>query len=159
MVEDREPTVTLLSTNTPFEADAIAAALQARGVNAQVILASNAAMWGGALGQAQLVVLASQEAAARRSLEEIQAEVSQIDWDKVDLGDEPPNLRLSEATRAKRWMRTVMVILVPVGLGILALGVDRGDRMIQLLGGLLVCTSIVMACSIYLSPESEDQER
>ncbi|MBY0261250.1 MAG: DUF2007 domain-containing protein [Phycisphaerales bacterium] len=151
--------MTLLSTNTPFEADAIAAALQARGVNAQVILASNAAMWGGALGQAQLVVLASQEAAARRALEEIQAEVSQIDWDKVDLGSEPPNLRLSEATRTKRWMRTMMVVLVPVGLGLLALGVDRGDRTIQLLGGLLVFTSIAMAASIYLSPESDDQER
>ncbi len=158
MVEDREPTVTILSTNTPFEADAVAAALRARGVNAQVILAANAAMWGGALGQAQLVVLASEEAAARRSLEEIKAEVSQIDWDNVDLGEEPPNLRLSETTRTKRWMRTLMVVLVPIGLGVLALGVDRGDRMIQMLGGLLVCTAIAMACSLYLGPEKDDAE-
>lgn len=158
MVEDREPTVTLLSAKTPFEGEAIAAALRDRGVNAQVILSANAAVWGGALGLAQVVVLASEESTARRVLEEIKAEVSQIDWDKVDLGDEPPNLRLSEATRARRWMRTLMIVLVPIGLMILALGVDRGDRMIQLLGGLLIFTAIAIGCSIYLGPEKDDEE-
>jgi hypothetical protein len=158
MDDDREPTVTLLSTRTPFEADAIVAALQARGVNAQVILASNAAMWGGALGYAQIVVLASQEAPARKALEDLKAEVSQIDWDNVDLGDDPADLRLSDAQRTRRFTRTLMVIFVPIGLLLLAWGVDRNDRFIQIFGGLLIAMSMAMGCYLFLGPGRDDEE-
>jgi hypothetical protein len=157
MISDNEPTVTLLNCRNSFEADTIAQALQARGINAQPIDSANAGIWLGVnnLSQAKIVVLASDEPAARRALEEIKSEVSTIDWSTIDVGDESEGVRLTEAARTRRWMWTLLVVLVPIGLFILAYGMQRSDRMIQLLGGVLIATSIALGLGA-MSPDKTD---
>lgn len=158
MTSDNEPTVTLLNCRTSFEAEAIAHALRSRGVNAQTVDSANAGIWLGMnnVSQPKIVVLAHDEARARRALEEIKSEVSEIDWSTVDVGDEAEGVRLTEAARTRRWMWTLLVILVPIGLFILALGLQRGDRMIQLLGGVLLATSLALALGA-MSPEKDSE--
>ena len=146
MSHEQEPTIELVTTRTAFEADSIAAGLRARDIDARVYDTASASVWGGApqLSAVKVVVLASQEAAARRAMEEMKAESTSIDWDAVDVGDEAEGVRMTEAAKARRWMWTLVVLLVPVGLAILALGIDRGDGMIKMLGGILVISALVM---------------
>lgn len=147
MSHENEATIELIRTRTAFEADSIAAALKARGIDARVIGTAGAAVWGGApqLSAVKILVLQSQEAQAQRALEELKSESSSIDWDAVDVGDESEGVRLTEAAKSRRWMWTLVCVMVPVGLAILALGIDRGDSMIKMLGGMLVTSAVVMA--------------
>ena len=157
MAHDHEATVTIAQTRSIFEADTIAAALRSRGVDARVMNAATNAVWGGMFTPAAVMVLASEEAAARLALEEIKSEVSQIDWEQAVI-EEPGagegRSVLREPSRARQWMWTLVVILVPAGLFVLSYGVNRSDPAIQAIGGTLVLCALVMGAYLMM-PERE----
>jgi Putative prokaryotic signal transducing protein len=157
MFEDRERTSPVASTRTVFEAEAIAAALQARGINARVVDAANAALWSGTFGGAKVIVLEHDKSAAAEALRELRTERDSIDWDQVDVGAPGPDKREGESTRQqrehRRWSWTAAVLLMPIGFMLLAAGAGRGDPLLQMLGGALLVGSLVIAGYLFL-PES-----
>jgi membrane protein YdbS with pleckstrin-like domain len=73
----------------------------------------------------------------------------------VDLGSDEEARKLIQVSRTNRWIWTIAVLMVPIGLFVLAFGVDRGDPIIKVVGGTLLLTAIVMA--VYkLFPERKD---
>jgi hypothetical protein len=147
MSADQERTVVIAETRTAFEAETIAGALRERGVDARVLDAATTQAWGMAISGVsgvKVVVLGHEVEAARLAMEEIRVESASIDWDAVDLGSDPNVERLGQVSRSRRWVWTVMLLLVPAGFSVLTMGVNRGDPMVQALGGVLLAAAIVM---------------
>lgn len=148
----------IAETRTAFEAETIAAALRERGVDARVFDGATAQAWGMAIkgvSGPKVVVLEHHAEAARKALEEVRAESASIDWDAVDLGDDPSVQRLTQVSRSRRWVWTVMMLLVPIGFVVLTLGVQRGDSMVKILGGVLLAAALVMGINQMLPERRE----
>ena len=58
------------------------------------------------------------------------------------------------ASRTRRWVWTVAIILVPIALFILSYASSRNDRILQIMGGTLLGTALVMIV-IQLFPTKE----
>jgi hypothetical protein len=149
MAGEDDRSALIATTQTAFHAETIAAALRDRGIEARVADAGTSLPWGGVDvspkgGGVHVVVRERDRDEAIRALEQVREESASIDWDAVDLGSDPTVERLVHTSRTRRWMWTVAVILVPIGLFILSYGIDHGDRIVQILGGTLLGTSIVM---------------
>ncbi len=147
MTAEQEKTVVIALAPNSFLAETIAGALRERGIDARVLDGATTQAWGmpmGTQGGVKVVVLEHEREAAELALSEIRVESSSIDWDSVDVGEDEAG-KLAQHSRARRWMWTVAVLLVPVALFVLAFGVDRGDATIKLLGGTLLATALVLA--------------
>lgn len=142
--------VVLLETKTDFEAEAIAAALNGRGIAARTADTASAVVLASSVVKAKVMVPGHQETLARQVLDEIRAEMTNIDWDTMDLGPEDSTPQMQTARRGRRIIATVCVILVPVGLAVLAIGSQRHDRMVQAIGGAVTLCSLVIAMSLAL---------
>jgi hypothetical protein len=150
MSHGHDGAVVLLETRNGFEAEAIAAALMARGVPARAADLNTAMVMSNTVVRAKVLVPASEEGLARQVLDEIRAEMQEIDWDGMDVGAEEDVPRMREARRGRRMIATLSVILVPVGLAVLALGTQRGDVMLQAIGGTVMLTALVIAMGLTL---------
>lgn len=88
-----DPLVTLIEVATEFEARTIVAVLDDSGIEAHVFVLGNLglpmSLSPGARG-VPVQVRASALAAARTALEESLQRGASVDWDSVDVGDEPP---------------------------------------------------------------------
>lgn len=142
--------VVLLETNTDFEAETIAAALNGRGIPARTGDTASTVMLASSVVKAKVLVPGSQETLARQVLDEIRAEMADIDWDAIDLGPEDNTPQMQTARRGRRVLATVCVVLVPVGLGVLAIGTDRHDVKIQAIGGAVTLCSLAIAMGLML---------
>jgi hypothetical protein len=140
--------VVLLETRTGFEAEAIAAALVNRGIAARTADTSTAMVMSNVLVRAKVLVPSHLETLARQVLDEIKAEMTDIDWEAMDIGPEEDLPKLHAARRGRRMLGTVSIILVPVGLGVLALGTQRRDVVLQAIGGAVVLTATAIAGSL-----------
>jgi hypothetical protein len=86
--------VELTSVHAEFQAEAIAAALRARGIEARVLGGALAGFRAEAPGAAKVVVFRRDLTAARAILAEVRSESVDIDWDEIELGEpEDPQLR------------------------------------------------------------------
>lgn len=140
--------VVLLETRTGFEAEAIAAALVNRGIAARTADTSTSMVMSNVLVRAKVLVPSHLETLARQVLDEIKAEMTDIDWEAMDIGPEEDLPRLHAARRGRRMLGTVCIILVPVGLGVLAMGTQRRDVVLQAIGGAVVLTAMAIAGSL-----------
>jgi hypothetical protein len=134
MSAEHEQTVEVAVTRTAFEAETIAAALREREIDARVLDGATSTTWGATMGPStgvKVVVLAHELERAKLALEEIRVESATIDWDAVDLGSDPRVERLVHATHARRWVWTVILMLVPAGF-------------IKLIGGVLLLAAIAL---------------
>ncbi|MBX3386959.1 MAG: DUF2007 domain-containing protein [Phycisphaeraceae bacterium] len=139
--DDHTQSVTLVTVQRAFEAEAIAAALRERGINAQAIGTTMGAVLSNQIAPTRVMVLADQAEEARVVLDRIQAEASKIDWSQVDFPeDDPP-----PSPPRGRWLWTLTVLLVPLGLIVMSFGIQRRDVMIQALGGTALVAAIVIA--------------
>ncbi len=158
MTADNERTVVIAETRTAFEAETIAAALRERGVDARVLDGATTQAWGMAISGVsgvKVVVLEHQVEAARKAMEEVRVESASIDWDAVELGHDPSVQRLTQVAKSRRWVWTVIMLLVPAGFIVLSVGIHRGDSMVKILGGVLLATALVMGINQML-PERRD---
>jgi len=147
MSAENEHTTVVAETRTAFEAETIAAALRERGVDARVFDAATTMAWGTALAGVsgvKVAVLEHEADAARRALEEIRTESASIDWNQVDLGSDPAVQRLAQVSRSRRWVWTLIVLLVPAGFLVLTIGVARGDPILKIIGGVVLSAALVM---------------
>lgn len=141
--------VVLLETRTGFEAETVAAALNARGLMARTADTAMTAMLGGTSAvKAKVLVPAEVETLARQVLDEIKAEMTDIDWDAMDLGPEEDAVRFHSARRGRRILMTLAIILVPIGLFVFALGNDRQDIFLQAIGGAVMLTAAAVIISL-----------
>lgn len=140
--------VVLLETRTGFEAETIAAALVNRGIAARTADTSTAMVMSNVVVRAKVLVPSHLEILARQVLDEIKAEMNEIDWEAMDIGPEEDLPRLHAARRGRRMLGTVCIILVPVGLGVLAMGTQRRDVVLQAIGGAVVLTAMAIAGSL-----------
>lgn len=141
--------VVLIETRTGFEAETIAAALNARGIVARTADTASAAVLGGtSVVKAKVLVAAEVQTLARQVLDEIRAETSEIDWDEIDIGPEEEATRFHAARRGRRVLWTLCVILVPVGLAVFALGNNRSDTVLQSIGGTVMLSALAIAIGL-----------
>lgn len=148
----------IAETRTAFEAETIAAALRERGVDARVFDTATTQAWGMAISGVsgvKVVVLEHEVEHARKAMEEVRVESASIDWDAVELGDDPGVQRLTQVSKSRRWVWTVMMLLVPAGFIVLSVGIHRGDSMIKVLGGVLLATALVMGINQMLPERGE----
>jgi hypothetical protein len=96
----------------------------------------------------KVLVAAEAQTLAKQVLEEIKAEVSQIDWESMDLGPEEDVARLHSARRGRRILLTLCIILVPIGLAVFALGNDRGDSILQAIGGAVMLSALAIGIGL-----------
>lgn len=148
MMQPHDGAVVLIKTRTGFEAEAIAEALRARGIEARAADTASAMMLPSTVAPAKVLVPASVETLARQVLDEVRAEMSDIDWAAMDLGPEEDVPRMKEARRGRRIIATLGVLLVPIGLAVLAAGVQRRDIMLQAIGGAVSLTALVIALTL-----------
>lgn len=144
---DNSPTVELMKTKTGFEAETIAAALRARGVDARAIDTHAGAMLSTTIAPPSVIVLADHLDAAQHALEEIKSEASEIDWSQVDVGEGtivPPS-------PGSRWAWTISVLLAPLGILTLSYGTQRNDRTVQAIGAAVIGAAIVIAVVLMIS--------
>jgi len=80
--------VTLCVVGTEVEATLIADALSDRGIDASAAGVLTGGFRAEAPGSVKVLVHASDLARAQRALDEYRSERTDIDWDRVDLGDE-----------------------------------------------------------------------
>ena len=147
MGTESEKTVAVAVTPTVFLAETIAAALRERGIDARVLDDGATGTWGMPMGPGngvKVVVLERDKEGAELALAEVRVESQSIDWEAVDLGTSPEVQRMAQASRARRWVWTISILMVPIGLFVLAFGVDRGDPNIKIVGGTLLLASIVL---------------
>lgn len=142
--------VVLVETNTDFEAETIAAALNGRGIPARTADVASTVMLASSVVKAKVLVPAAQATLARQVLDEVRAEMSDIDWDAIDLGPEDNTPQMQAARRGRRILATVCIVLVPVGLGVLAIGSQRHDLKIQVIGGSVTFCSLAIAMGLTL---------
>jgi hypothetical protein len=142
--------VVLLETKTGFEAEAIAAALLGRGIDARTADTATAMVMSGVLVRAKVLVPAHTETLARQVLDEIKAEMTDIDWANMDVGPEDDTPRMHAARRGRRLIATLSILLVPVGLAVLALGAQRKDLTLQAIGGAVVLSALAIAMALLL---------
>jgi len=135
--ESDESTTVLVTTQTAFEAETIAAALRARGLASQAVNTATTQLWAGAVGGAKVLVYQRELDDARAMLKAIRAEGAAVDWDATDLG---PEFDAQPQSSRSTW--TIVLILVMMGLGVLSVGVKRHDPVLQALG---VCGLILAA--------------
>ncbi len=147
MSAESEKMVVVAITPSVFLAETIAAALRDRGIDAHVLDDGATQTWGMPMGPGngvKVVVRERDREGAELALAEVRVESQSIDWDAVDLGSSPDVQRLAQASKSRRWVWTVSILMVPIGLFVLAFGVDRGDPNIKIVGGTLLLASIVL---------------
>jgi len=149
----------LLETRTGFEAETIAAALNARGIEARTVDTATAAALSNTVVRAKVLVPRASEMLARQVLEEIKAENDQIDWESMDLGPEEDVPRMHTARRGRRLLMTVCIVLVPIGLAVFALGTDRYDTTLQAIGGAVMLSALAVAMSLFAAMGKQSQEQ
>ncbi len=157
MSAENEHTTVVAETRTAFEAETIAAALRDRGIDARVFDGATSAAWGISLtgiNSVKVVVLEHEVAAAKLALEDIRVGSASIDWDQVDLGSDPAVQRLTQVSRSRRWVWTLIVLLVPAAFIVLTIGVDRGDQILKIIGGVLLAAALVMGAA-QMMPDRE----
>lgn len=142
--------VVLLETRTGFEAETIAAALNARGILARTADTATANVLSGVTTRAKVLVPAENETIARQVLDEIRAETSEIDWDAMDLGPEEQDGRFHAARRGRRVLATVCIFLVPIGLSVFALGTNRSDTVLQAIGGTVMLCALAIGFGLVM---------
>ncbi|HMN40521.1 MAG TPA: hypothetical protein PKE29_06710 [Phycisphaerales bacterium] len=155
MSGEHERTVAVAVTPTVFLAETIAASLRERGIDARVLDDAATGTWGMPMGPGngvRVVVLERDKEGAELALADVRAESQSIDWDAVDTGGPPEAHRLVQASKARRWVWTVSMLMVPIGLFVLAYGVDRADPYIKTVGGTLLLASMVLV-AYQLFPE------
>ncbi len=135
--ESDESTTVLVTTQTAFEAETIAAALRDRGMAAQAVNTATTQLWAGAVGGAKVLVYQRELEAARAMLKTIRAEGAAVDWDGTDLG---PDFDAEPQSSRSTW--TIVLILVAIGLTVLSMGMTRHDAVLQ---GLGVCALVLAA--------------
>ena len=158
MTPDQERTVVIAETRTAFEAETIAAALRERGVDARVLDSATTQAWGMAIGGVsgvKVVVLEHEVERARKAMEEVRVDSASIDWDGVDLGSDPSVQRLTQVSKSRRWVWTVVMLLVPAGFIVLSVGIHRADPMVKILGGVLLAGALVMGINQVLPERGE----
>ncbi len=158
MSAENEHTTVVAETRTAFEAETIAAALRERGIDARVFDAATATAWGMSLtgiNGVKVAVLEHEADAAKRALEEIRVESASIDWDQVDLGSDPSVQRLTQVSRSRRWVWTLVILLVPAAFIVLTIGVQRGDLILKTIGGVLLAAALVMGAT-QMMPEGKE---
>lgn len=152
--------VVLLETRTGFEAEAIAAALAARGIPVQTADTASAMVMSNTVIRSKVLVPGSSEGLARQVLAEIRAEMTEIDWDTMDLGPEEDVPRMQAARRGRRVIATLCIFLVPVGLTVLSIGTQRRDVMLQAIGGAVTLSAFAIAMAMTLfagrKPDPDD---
>lgn len=144
--------VVLLQTKTGFEAETIAAALNARGILARSADTAGSAVMSGVLISPKVLVPAHMEGLANQVLAEIKAEMTDVDWDELDLGPEEHSPQMRAARRGRRMLATLCVVLVPVGLMVLAAGMARNDATVQAIGGVTTLSALVIAMAMLFAP-------
>ncbi len=147
MGTESEKTVAVAVTPTVFLAETIASALRERGIEARVLDDGATQTWGMPMGPGngvKVVVLERDKEGAELALADVRLESQSIDWDAVDLGSSSEVQRLAQASKARRWVWTLSILMVPIGLFVLAFGVDRGDPNIKIVGGTLLVASMVL---------------
>jgi hypothetical protein len=87
---DPESIVELTATPTEFEAEAIAGALRAQGVEARVVGGLLAGFRAEAPATVRVMVRAADLETARNALRALKADSIDIDWDELDVGDPEP---------------------------------------------------------------------
>lgn len=142
--------VVLMETRNGFEAEAIAAALTQRGIAARAADTASAMVMSNTVVRPKVLVPGGTEGLARQVLDEIRAEMTDIDWEEMDLGPEDDSPRLHAARRGRRIIATLCVLLVPVGLSVLAIGTQRHDTMLQAIGGAVTLCSLTIAMAMTL---------
>jgi hypothetical protein len=158
MAAEHESTVVVASVRNAFEAETIAAALHERGIDARVFDAATTMAWGMPMGESggvKVVVLEHELERARRALDDVRLESASIDWDAVDVGEDPSARRLGQVSRSRRWAWTVMLLLVPAGLMVMSIGVNRSDATLKILGGVLLAMAVAMGASQMTQEEGE----
>lgn len=161
MSSDRERTVVVATTPTAFHAETIATALRERGLDARVLDAATTQIWGmpmGPSGGVKVVVLEHEADRAKIAIEDVRAESAGIDWDTVDLGDDPEVRRLVQYSKARRWVWTVALLLVPGGLFVMWAGVTRSDYIVKIIGGTMLAAALVMSILQTLPERRADDE-
>ena len=149
MNHSHEGAAILLETRTGFEAETIAAALNARGIMARTADTATTAVLGGtSIVKAKVLVPAEVETLARQVLEEIKAENSEIDWDAMDLGPEEDATRFHAARRGRRMLGTLCIMLVPIGLAVFSLGMNRADTFLQAIGGAIMLSALAIGIGL-----------
>lgn len=150
MTHQHDPTApaVLLETRNGFEAEAIAAALNNRGITARTADTAGSTVMSGVLVRPKVLVPENTLTLAKQVLAEVRAEMSDIDWESMDVGEREEAPRIQAAKRGRRVLMTASIILIPVGLAVLALGMDRQDRMLQALGGAVMLVSLTVMLSL-----------
>ena len=155
-MDDHESTAVLKTTLTAFEAETIAAALRERGIDARVLDVAGNMVWGVPISGVKVVVMERDLEAARKVLDEIKVDSASIDWDSADLGDESEANKLLQYNKTRRWMLTLVIMLVPIGLFVLSFSVMRGDPYLKILGGVLLITAMMLGWNFFMSPKRPD---
>lgn len=150
MTQPPPSVVVLLETRTGFEAETIAAALNARGIEARTADTAMTVMYAGTVVRAKVLVPAAAETLARQVLDELRAEMTSIDWDAMDMGPEEDTTRLHAARRGRRLLMTICIVLVPIGLAVFALGNDRHDMTLQTIGGAVMLCAVAIGASLFV---------
>lgn len=149
MTGENERTVVVATTATAFEAETIAAALRERGFEARVVGVAGDVIMGVSIGREtgiKVMVFEHELESARRALDAIRQDAREIDWEQAEMGeDDSEAQQLLQYARAKRWMWTLVIVLAPAGLFVVSAGVMRGDKIVQMIGGVLITLAIVMA--------------
>lgn len=149
--QDGERTVALVTTKTSFEAEVIAQALRARGVNARALATPQLPV--GTMNAARVMVLESDESAARAAMEDVKAEASKVDWESAEF-DDTEGRGARAVNRERRFVMTLGVLLVPVGLGVLMYGTMYTNPMVRIVGGaVLACALIMIGKSVFSKDE------
>lgn len=146
---DRSRSAELLKAKNAFEAETIAAALRGEGIEAMAVNTLAGTMLSYDIDMPRVIVPASQLEDARVALDRLQTEAGRIDWTQVEVG-EAPALAPAPPTR---WAWTIAFLLVPAGLLVLSLGTNRGDGMLQIIGGVVLFAAVVMCAAMMLTKD------
>lgn len=151
-LESDQSTAVLATTRTAFEAETIAAALRHRGFAAQAVDTASAQVWSGAIGSAKVLVYERDLDAARDELRRIRSEGAAVDWDSTDLGEQFDAERPSS-----RFAWTTVLLLVLAGLVVVSAGTNRGDPVIQTIGGAALLLAIVIGAVAWMTDTRRDR--
>ena len=137
--ESDESTAVLVTTQTAFEAETVAAALRDRGLAAQAINTATTQLWAGAVGGAKVLVYQRELEDARAMLKAIRADGAAVDWDSAELG---PEFDAEKPSSRSAW--TIVLILVAIGLVVLSIGMNRRDPVLQGLGACALVFALIV---------------
>jgi hypothetical protein len=142
---DPNQPVVLTEAGSSFQAETVAAALQARGIPAKVVDHSTADTLSQYVVRPKVMVRRVDVEQARETLKTIRSEAGAIDWDEVDVGTSDDADRMLNAGRLSRRSQWTMVLtlLVPLGAIMVYIGGLRSDPFITGIGYACLGTALV----------------